>query len=175
MFDNESVNVSHEIMNRLSFHDTMMFTAVTISMMATCRRRAIGCVLVNNRQIVATGYNGAPQGMPHCLAEGCLIHEGHCIRCVHAEANATLKCTQADTAYCTDRPCLMCLRLMLQKGITKIYYWRHYTDHATDLFLTENYGGISNWPLFLISDQLSTRLQTINSEMREYTDALRIS
>jgi dCMP deaminase len=123
----------------------MMFAAVTVSAMSTCRRRAVGCVLTLDRHIVATGYNGAPTGLKHCMEEGCLLSEGHCIRCTHAEANACLRAPRADRAFCTDTPCLTCLKLMLQKGVVLVYCWWYYNDPETRQFIRDNFG--DNSPL----------------------------
>lgn len=171
---NELLNPSMNIHSRMSFDTSMMLSALSISQMATCSRRSIGCVLVKDRHIVATGYNGSPKGLPHCLDIGCMMYEGHCIATVHAEANACLRCIEADTAYCTDRPCLTCLRLMLQKGVKRILYWRHYTDGATDEFLIHNFGepvdsDWSNWPLSRVGLELSDLLSKTDSELKGLT------
>lgn len=172
-------NPSHTIDRRVPIDTSMMVAAVSVSGRATCTRRAVGCLLVKGTNIVTTGYNGAPRGTPHCLDVGCLIDEGgHCMRCVHAEANACLKVSDADgveTAYCTDRPCLSCLKLMIQKGITRVMYWRHYEDKDSDRYLKEVMGakfvtcislegpGIS---LSRAGSRLSTLLSRVDSEMR---------
>jgi len=101
---------------RLDFETAMLMVALSVSSMATCSRRSVGCVLTKDKIVVATGYNGAVKGKPHCQDVGCILKDGHCIACVHAEANASMRCAEADSAFCTDRPCLTCLRLMLQKA-----------------------------------------------------------
>ncbi len=62
--------------------------AMKVATRSTCKRAAVGAVIVKDRHIVATGYNGAPAGKPHCLDEGCIIENNHCVRVVHAEINA---------------------------------------------------------------------------------------
>ena len=117
----------------------MMIAALAHSHGSTCSRRATGCVLERAGITVATGYNGSPAGLEHCIDEGCLMHDGHCINCEHAESNACLQCNgHADTAYCTDKPCLKCFRALLQKGVTRIYYWRDYVDPARDAFFAHH-------------------------------------
>ncbi|WP_430626492.1 deoxycytidylate deaminase [Sulfobacillus thermotolerans] len=61
---------------------------------STCPRRAVGAVLVRDHRVIATGYNGAPSGEPHCLDVGCLIENNHCVRTIHAELNALLQCAR---------------------------------------------------------------------------------
>lgn len=124
---------------RLNLLERMMLVAVGTSHGSSCSRRAVGCVITDDRdRVVATGYNGAPRGTPHCIDQGCLLNaEGACVRCVHAELNACLQCTSdyATRAYCTDAPCLTCLRALMQKGIGIIYYWREYEDEDRARFL----------------------------------------
>ena len=62
--------------------------AKEVATRSTCKRAAVGAVITRNNRILATGYNGAPEGMRHCLDEGCAVRDGHCIRAVHAEINA---------------------------------------------------------------------------------------
>jgi dCMP deaminase len=169
---NEALNPSHERTERLVFYPAMMFVAVTVSAMSTCRRRAVGCVLTLNNHIVATGYNGAPTGMKHCLDEGCLMSGGHCIRCSHAEANACLRCERADRAFCTDTPCLACLKLLLQKGVTMIYSWRSYHDPATDAFLLDNFDA-DNSPVYKVRPHMVEPLRRHYEQLEDTARVLR--
>ena len=111
--------------------------AFQVAERSTCVRRTVGAVIVKNKRIKGTGYNGSPAGLPHCLDEGCAMQDGHCIRCIHAEPNAILECTpderQGATLYCTDRPCPECQKLIITSGITKVVYSREYHSH-TDWF-----------------------------------------
>lgn len=135
---------------RLTFNTAMLCICVVISSISTCRKRAVGCVLTKDRHIVATGYNGAPAGQPHCLDAGCIRspETGQCIRCTHAEANACMRCASADTAFCTCRPCVNCLRMMLAKGVTRVYYVEHVeSDTDSDEYLRQTYGpNQDDWP-----------------------------
>lgn len=131
--------------SKLIFKDRMMLAAISTAHSSTCSRRAVGCVLTNaSGKVVATGYNGAPSGQRHCIEKGCILHDGHCIQCVHAELNACLQCYgSARMAFCTDKPCLTCLRALMNKGVSRIFYWRNYDDPMRDSFIVQN--GLDDW------------------------------
>lgn len=116
--------------------------AFEVAKRSTCLRRTVGAVIIKDKRIKGTGYNGSPAGLPHCIDEGCAMHEGHCIRCIHAEPNAILECTpderQGATLYCTDRPCPECQKLIITSGITKVVYAREYHSHTDWFALAEN-------------------------------------
>jgi len=98
---------------------------------------------VRDRQILSTGYNGAPRGLPHCSEEGCLMKDDHCVRASHAEMNAIAQAAlhgvavKEATLYCTDRPCLICTKLLINAGIEKIVYWREYADEVAGNMLEQ--------------------------------------
>lgn len=123
--------------------------AFEVAKRSTCLRRAVGAVIIKDKRIKGTGYNGSPAGLPHCLDEGCAMHEGHCIRCIHAEPNAILECTPDErlgaTLYCTDRPCPECQKLIITSGITKVVYARDYHPH-TDWFALADHMEIIHLP-----------------------------
>lgn len=75
-------------MTRPKWDDYFIQIAADVSMRATCKRAAVGAVIVKDNRILCTGYNGAPAGEPHCLDEGCILVDGHCKRSIHAETNA---------------------------------------------------------------------------------------
>lgn len=160
---NERLNPSIRRTNRLEFDEAMMMSAVGISHRATCTRLAVGCILTANRHVVATGFNGAVKGEKHCLEVGCMLHEGHCIACVHAEANACMRCQWADTAYLTSSPCINCFKMMRQKGVERFLYWKVYRDPALEAYLYATYGVESNWPLSKVDDRLNGLLIQIDS------------
>lgn len=95
---------------------------------ATCSRLAVGAVIVRDKQVIATGYNGSLRGAPHCVSVGCIIEDGHCIATVHAEANAIISAarnghiTEYATMYVTHNPCLNCYKMAHQAGIKRIVY-----------------------------------------------------
>ena len=114
--------------------------AFAASRRANCRGRKVGAVLVKGDRVIATGYNGTPEGLPNCLDGGCLrcsdrdeFESGTaydlCI-CVHAEANALLTAgrygasTDASIVYTTDQPCFSCSKEFIQAGVVKVYYAR---------------------------------------------------
>jgi dCMP deaminase len=99
---------------------------------ATCSRAHVGCVLVRNRDVLATGYNGSLSGIPHCDDVGHDMQEGHCVTTVHAEANALCMAarnghsTLSAEAYLTHYPCWTCFKLLVQAGIVRIVYGQKY-------------------------------------------------
>jgi len=116
-------------MKRISFDKYFMKIAEIVSLRSTCPRKQIGAVVVKDKQIMSTGYNGAPQGLRHCIDVGCLIKNNHCIRTVHAEENALLfagKNASGGILYSTVLPCDKCFKLALQINIKKIIYKEDY-------------------------------------------------
>ncbi|WP_243116797.1 deoxycytidylate deaminase [Heliophilum fasciatum] len=104
--------------------------AFEVGSRSTCPRRFVGAVIVKDKKIKATGYNGSPPQLPHCLDEGCLMRDNHCVRTIHAEVNALMECDPEDrinaTIYVTDRPCAECSKLIIAAGITRVVYARDY-------------------------------------------------
>lgn len=74
--------------DRISRHDMMIAITKIVAQRGTCNRARVGCVIARNGRIIVTGYNGSPPGRPHCLEEGCQVVDNHCVRTIHAEANA---------------------------------------------------------------------------------------
>lgn len=131
--------------------------AALVSLRATCRRRRVGCVLVDvHRHVLATGYNGVARGRPHCLDEPCSgadLPSGMGLdqcQAIHAEQNAMLQCrdTQAiDTAYITVSPCVTCVKLLMNTGCKRIVFIENYTQLAArDIWTGEwiHYGPVDN-------------------------------
>ncbi|MDQ6767072.1 MAG: cytidine/deoxycytidylate deaminase family protein [Candidatus Eremiobacteraeota bacterium] len=123
------------------------FFAITraVGTRATCSRKAVGAVLVKNKLILATGYNGAPAGLRHCdhTGGGDLLN-GHCARSTHAEQNAIVQAARhgisidGATLYCTNNPCLTCTKLIINAGVTKIVYKEEYPDPLSFELLRES-------------------------------------
>jgi dCMP deaminase len=113
-----------------------MAVAEAVALRATCLRRKVGALVIANDRIVATGYNGSPRGMPHCLDVGCEMEHGHCVRTVHAEANALLQCSahglsaSGATLYTTASPCRACMSLIVQAEVQRVVYASRYRDPA---------------------------------------------
>lgn len=101
---------------------------------ATCDRKHVGAVLVRDRTILSTGYNGSPKGMPHCDDVGHMMEHGHCVRTAHAEANAIIQAakngtsTDGATIYTTASPCWPCMKLIINAGIKRIVFGEMYRD-----------------------------------------------
>lgn len=118
---------------------------------STCLRRAVGAILVKDRRILATGYNGAPAGMKHCEEVGCLrmdssIPSGErheLCRGLHAEQNAIIQAAYhgisiaGSTLYCTNKPCVICSKMMINAGVKRIIYEEGYDDPLADDMLGE--------------------------------------
>ncbi len=118
-----------------------MQIAHLVATRATCPRRSVGALIVRDKRILATGYNGAPRGLPHCPVdghvkdwpEGCL-RAGHCIRSLHAEQNALLQAAmigipcEGASMYVTCQPCNMCAKMIINAGIARVIYEGDYPD-----------------------------------------------
>lgn len=102
----------------------------------TCRRRQVGCILVDSKgRILSTGYNGVARGLTHCTTVACpgaKAKSGESLdmcQAIHAEANALLQCNDIDaihTAYCTDSPCIHCIKLLMNTSCSRIVFIREY-------------------------------------------------
>lgn len=105
-----------------------MMMAKLVAVMATCPKRHVGAVVVKNRRIITTGFNGAPPGLPHCTEVGCLIFEDEgtsCHRVLHAEHNAVLQDSgklEGGTLYTSYIPCLNCMKAIIAAKIKEIVY-----------------------------------------------------
>lgn len=130
-------------MLRPSWDDYFMQIARDVSTRATCNRRLVGSVVVLEKRILTTGYNGAPHGLPHCTDEGvgCKIQDGHCIRTLHAEQNAIVQgahngvSLRGATLYVTCQPCNNCAKMIINAGIVKVVFDGDYPDEfAMELF-----------------------------------------
>ena len=110
--------------------------AAAVAERATCPRRHVGAVLVKDRRILATGYNGSLPGDPHCEDSGCDVVDNHCQRTVHAEINALLQAARFGIAiegaslYCTLEPCVNCTKALITAGVTEIRFRDLYAGGA---------------------------------------------
>lgn len=114
-----------------------MEIADVISKRGTCERAKVGCVIAKDGRPIATGYVGAPSGLPHCISVGCQTGpDGGCIRTVHAEANAIAfaarhgTSTEGSELYTTTAPCLSCAKLIINAGIRLVVFRERYRDPA---------------------------------------------
>ncbi len=102
--------------------------AYAVSERSTCDRAFVGSVLVRDKRILTTGFNGSPAGQDHCDEAGHLIVDGHCIRTIHAETNSIIQAalhgvsTRGATCYVTHLPCINCTKVLINAGIIRIVY-----------------------------------------------------
>lgn len=129
-------------MTRPSWTRYFLDLARAASTRSTCDRLHVGVVLVRDKQVLATGFNGSLPGAPHCDDVGHQFDgNGACVRTSHAEANAVASAARRGisldgaTAYLTDSPCRTCARLLVMAGVTSIVYEREYrlTEHLDEL------------------------------------------
>lgn len=119
---------------RASWDEYFMRIAKEVSTRATCDRKHVGAVIVRERSILATGYNGSIHGLPHCDEEGHLMQDGHCVRTIHAEANAVIQAARNGVridkgeVYVTASPCFSCFKMLANAGIVRIVYGEFYRD-----------------------------------------------
>lgn len=128
-------------MERPSWDEYFMQIAHVVAGRATCPRRSVGAVIVLDKRILTTGYNGAPHGLAHCTEAGCHMVAGHCIRALHAEQNAILQAalngvsTRGATVYVTCQPCNHCAKMIINAGIKRVIFEGDYPDEfARQLF-----------------------------------------
>jgi len=128
-----------------------MQIARVVATRSTCLRRHVGAVLVKDKRILTTGYNGAPRGLPHCLEVGCLreqlgIPSGErqeLCRGLHAEQNAIIQAAyygvsiEGATLYCTHQPCITCAKMLINAGIKRIIFEEPYPDELAEQMLRE--------------------------------------
>ncbi len=119
---------------RVTWNEYFMKIAEQVATRSTCDRKHIGAVIVRDKTILSSGYNGSLRGAPHCDDVGHDMENGHCVRTVHAEANAVAQAAKngvrIDEAeiYVTASPCLTCFKLIANCGIQTVYYKEFYRD-----------------------------------------------
>ncbi len=124
-------------MERLSWDRYFMNVARVVSSRATCQRKYVGAVIVRDRTILSTGYNGSIRGMPHCSEAGHMMEEGHCVATIHAEMNAIIQAARNGVAiegasiYITASPCWSCFKALANAGVTRICYGEFYRDERS--------------------------------------------
>ena len=142
---------------RQSWDEYFLDIALKVATRSTCLRRKVGSVAVNiNHRIIGTGYNGAPAGLSHCTKETCVrtknnIPSGelpHICKAIHSEANIVLQLgdgLQNSTLYCTTKPCINCLKLLMGAQVRRIVWIEDYNDAYSDQLMLE-YGKIVEHP-----------------------------
>ena len=120
--------------HRVSWKDYFMNIAREVATRSTCDRKHVGAVIVREKTILSTGYNGSIKGLPHCDEVGCEMVDEHCVRTTHAEANAIVQAAKngiqinQSEIYVTASPCYDCFKLIANAGIKIIYYDEFYRD-----------------------------------------------
>ncbi|MFY9706563.1 MAG: cytidine/deoxycytidylate deaminase family protein [Desulfobacterales bacterium] len=139
------------VTQRPSWDTYFMNITTLVAQRSTCTRRAVGAIIVKDKRILSTGYNGAPTGIRHCLEVGCLREslqvpsgERHELcRGIHAEQNAIIQAAYHGVSvnnavlYCTNQPCAICAKMIINAGIKKIYYQSGYSDALAQEMLSE--------------------------------------
>ena len=119
---------------RASWDEYFMNIARVVSSRSTCDRKFVGAVIVRDKTILSTGYNGSIRGMPHCSEVGHMMEEGHCVATIHAESNAILQAAKngvsidESSIYVTASPCWNCFKQVANSGIRRIVYGEFYRD-----------------------------------------------
>ena len=123
-------------------HHLYLKLALEVAKEGTCPRAKVGAVLVHDSRPISIGYNGSPRGTEHCNKIGCwYLTKGkrkHCLRAVHAELNAILNAayvgisTNGTTLYCTHKPCVDCLKTLINSGVRNVFYLNDYDDELAD-------------------------------------------
>lgn len=128
---------------RPSWDEYFLKLAMLASERATCPRMHCGCVLVRDRYVLSTGYNGSLPGLPHCHTDGCLVVDGHCVRTNHAEINAICQASRhgttlaGATAYVTNMPCTNCAKALIGAGIGRVVIFSGYHDTLAEMFFKD--------------------------------------
>jgi len=147
----EAKSKKEKVKSRPSWDEYFLEMAKLVSKRSTCLRRQVGAVIVKDKRILATGYNGAPSGLEHCLDIGCLreklnVPSGQrheLCRALHAEQNAIIQAAVHGTPlkgsilYLTNQPCIICAKMIINAGITEIIIAGDYPDEMAKDFLKQ--------------------------------------
>ncbi len=137
--------------SRPSWQEYFMEITELVARRSTCRRRSVGATIVKDKRILSTGYNGAPTGIRHCIDIGCLREElgvasgerHELCRGIHAEQNAIIQAAlhgvsiSGATLFCTNLPCAICAKMIINAGIRTTYYKEGYADPMSEQLLSE--------------------------------------
>lgn len=137
---------------RPSWDEYFMQITRQVATRSTCLRRQVGAIIVHDKRIIATGYNGGPSGLAHCLDIGCLREElgipsgqqHELCRGIHAEQNAIIQAARyglpidGSVLYCTTQPCTQCTKMIINSGIVELVYEQGYPDELAGQLLAES-------------------------------------
>ncbi len=149
--DESPISLEERKYERPSWNEYFMEIALLVSSRSTCLRRKVGAILVKEKHILATGYNGAPKGLTHCLETGCLRDElgvpagqrHEICRGLHAEQNAIIQAAahgvniNGADLYSTTMPCIICAKMIINAGIQRVFHLEGYPDELTESFFRE--------------------------------------
>ena len=119
---------------RVDWNQYFMNIAREVATRSTCDRKHVGAVIVREKTLLSTGYNGSIRGMPHCDDVGHMMEDGHCVATIHAEMNAIIQAArngvriEGSDIYVTASPCWNCFKAVANAGIRTIYYGEFYRD-----------------------------------------------
>jgi len=123
--------------DRTPWDQYFMNIARVVSSRATCDRKYVGAVIVRDKTILSTGYNGSIRGMPHCNDDGHMMDDGHCVATIHAEMNAVIQAArngvriEGASIYITASPCWNCFKALANAGIQRICFGEFYRDERS--------------------------------------------
>jgi dCMP deaminase len=138
---------------RLSWDQYFLMITRQVAERSTCLRAKVGATIVRDKSILATGYNGAPAGLPHCTEVGCLLYESktpsgenelNCFRTIHAEINAIAQSAKNGASirdadiYITHTPCIHCMKVLINTGIRRVCYEKAYKLHTLEELLAHS-------------------------------------
>ena len=138
-------------MDRPSWDQYFMDITRVVATRSTCMRRQVGAVIVKDKRLLTSGYNGAPRGLAHCADVGCLREANHVpsgqrhelCRGMHAEQNAIVQAAlygvaiEGSTLYCTHQPCSACTKMIINAGISRVVYEYGYPDGLASALMIE--------------------------------------
>ena len=132
---------------RLSWDQYFLMITRQVAERSTCNRAKVGALIARDKNILATGYNGSPAGLPHCTEVGCLVYESktpsgeietNCFRTIHAEINAIAQAAKNGATirdadiYITHTPCIHCFKVLINTGIRRVLYEKPYKLHTLE-------------------------------------------
>lgn len=128
---------------RPSWDDYFINISMAVAQRSTCERAHVGAVLVKDKRILTTGFNGSPSGQGHCDDIGHLMVDGHCVRTIHAETNAIIQAalhgvsTRGAICYVTHFPCINCTKILINAGVSQVVYLNNYRTDENALHFFE--------------------------------------
>ena len=141
------------MIKRPNWDEYFLKLAMLASERATCPRMHCGCVLVKNKNVIATGYNGSIPGDEHCDEAGCIVVDNHCVRTVHAEMNALAQAAkhgnsvEGATVYITNMPCTTCAKALIAAGVQRIVVFSDFHDTLALQFFKKAHVKIDKLPV----------------------------